>query len=208
MCKSISIHSLLLQKDWEGALSLAEDDPEQAKEWFFGVDDQLDPSIDEIPESECEVWKRLALHIACAYRAPVGLVEVLLHANPDGATSCDPRSGDLPIHLACQHKASYRVIKALLNHSPITTKAVNSRGHSPLHHAVLAKAHYAVIELLVQTDPESILATDQDEQTPLELARKAYGRNSIIVRLLEMVKLVLEKPTKQSTIGHHDTADF
>lgn len=196
--KNATISSLLVTQDWEGALSLAEEDPQHAKEWFYGVDDDLDPTIDDIHDENGGVWKRLALHMACRYRAPVGLVEVLLDSYPQAATSPDPNCGSLPIHLACQHKASYRVIKALLLRAPTCTKAVDKRGRLPLHYAVLAKAHYAVVELLVESDPVASLAVDEDKKNPLELAKQAYGRRNVVVRLLEMVTLVLQKSVGSS----------
>lgn len=197
--KSVSIHSLLMAQDWEAALSLAEDDPCHAQEWFYGVEDHLDPTIDDIPREGAVVWKRLAIHLACVYRAPVGLVEVLVQAHPKGAISPDPHSGSLPLHLACQHGASFRVLRALLIHAPASTKAVDHCGRLAMHHAVLAKAHYAIIELLVKADAQAVLAVDQNQHTPLDLARESYGKRNVIVRLLEMVTLVLQKPSITTT---------
>ena len=189
------LSSLLMAQDWEGALSLAEDKPTYATEWFYGCGDRLDPTIEELhPGDDYDVWRRTALHSACRYRAPVGLVKVLVEAYPVAVTSPDPHCGSLPVHLACRHKSSYRVIKLLLAHSPATSKAVDNCGRLPLHHAVLAKAHYAIVELLVEVDPAAVLAIDKDNQTPLDLAKGAYGpKSAVVVRLLEMVTLVLTK---------------
>jgi hypothetical protein len=213
--KNVSIHSLLIAQNWESALNLIEGDEGYAQEWFFGVDDRLDPDIDDISSSgdqTCVVWKRLAIHLACVYRAPVGLVEVLLKAYPKGATCSDPHSGSLPLHLACQHRASFRVIKALLVHAPATAKAVDNRGRLALHYAVLAKAHYAIVELLVEMDPNAVLAKDKDQKTPLDMARDTFGGESINVRLLEMISLVLQKPKGAlpplKTINSGDTVCF
>ncbi|CAB9499696.1 Ankyrin Repeat [Seminavis robusta] len=205
--RTASISSLLIAQDWEAALALAEDDPKLAQEWFHGVDDRLDPTIDDVEyddgtdedAKQCIVWKRLALHLACCYRAPVGLVDVLLKAYPQAATSLDPNGGFLPLHLACQHKSSYRVVKSLLVHAPTTTKSVCNRGRNPLHYAVTAKAHYAIVELLLEVDPAAALAADEENQTPLDLAKQVYGKKNVIVRLLEMVTLVLEKPVVSSS---------
>ena len=190
------LSSLLIAQDWEGALSLAEDKPSYAKEWFYGCGDRLDPTMEDLrPGDDSDtLWRRTALHSACRYRAPVGLVQVLLKAHPVAVTSPDPHCGSLPIHLACRYKASYRVLKLLLTHAPGTSKAVDGRGRLPLHHAVLAKAHYAIVELLVEADPAAVLAMDEDKQTPLDLAREEYGlKSAVVVRLLEMVTLVLTK---------------
>ena len=218
--KQASLSALLIAQDWEGALSLAEYRPHHASEWFHGCGDKVDPTIEELhPDDECDVWKRLALHLACRYRAPVGLVEVLLEAYPAAATSPDPNCGSLPLHLACRHKSSYRVIKLLLNHAPTTSKAVDIRGRLPLHHAVLAQAHYAIVELLLKEDPAAALAIDTNHQTPLDLAKITYGhpKKSAVVRLLEWVTLVLKKTTpvasmpsssSSSSSGSHDTVCF
>lgn len=205
----------MVSQDWEGALCLAEEDPKHAREWFYGVGDDLDPTIDDITDEDSGVWRRLALHLACRYRAPVGLVEVLLDAYPQAATTPDPSCGSLPIHLACQHRASYRVMKSLLVSAPTSTKAVDNRGRLPLHQAVMAKANYAVVELLVEADPSSSLAVDDENKTPLELAKQAYGRRNVVVRLLEMVTMVLRKSAGSSNPSpvikkskEHDTVCF
>jgi len=194
--KNVSIGSLLIDQNWEAALSMAEEKPGVANEWFYGVGDDLDPAIDDIHSQQgedCVVWKRLALHMCCRYRAPVGLVEVLLEALPQAVTSPDPNCGSLPIHLACAHKSSFRVIKLLLLHAPTTTKAVDMHGRLPLHYAVTAKAHFAIIELLLEADPTSALAVDADKKTPLHLAEEAYGNKNAVVTLLSVVTSVLQK---------------
>lgn len=189
--RSISLQSLLMAQDWEAALCLAEDDPQQAQEWIYGAENGL---VRNTSKADQVVWKRLALHLACVHRAPVGLVEVLIEAYPDAASMPEPHSGCLPLHYACQYRASFRVIKALLVHCSAATKAVDHHGRLPLHYAILSSCHYAIIELLVTIDPESSLVMEPSHKLSLPaLAKNMYGPRSPVVRLLEMVSSVFQK---------------
>jgi hypothetical protein len=108
---------LLQHLDWESALQILEGDPMSARKWLYGVDECVDSPI--------HVWKRLPIHLACAYGAPVGLVDVLLKAYPDSARIPDDLDC-LPLHMACgQTGADLRVVDRLLKEYPTATKIVN-----------------------------------------------------------------------------------
>jgi len=183
-----SITLLLSTKDWTGALAAVEDDPSAASVWLYGVNDD-----DDDVGASLTVWKRLPIQLACAYGAPVGLVEVLLQAYPAGGTAADPRTGFLPLHTACQSGATLAVIRALLSSSPEATKAVDIQGRLPVHVAVVQAAAYTVVEAMVEHDPDSAVALDQDGNTPLDYAVQCYGRNHVVVELLTMVGVFLQE---------------
>jgi hypothetical protein len=177
---------LLSSKDWSGALAAVEDDPSVAFKWLYGMDDQdLEMSL--------TVWKRLPIHLACAYGAPVGLLEVLLQAYPAGGTAPDPHYGYLPLHVLCRAAPTLASIRLLLSLCPEATKAVDMQGRLPLHVAILHAAPYTVVEAMVEGDPESVMALDQDGKTPHEYALQSYGSEHMVVELLAMVRIFLQE---------------
>lgn len=175
------LYNLLLERNWTEALELLEQDPTQAREWHYGIDEN------SATTTELVLWKRLALHLACAVAAPIGLVELLLKIYPQAIDKCDPHNGSTPLHLSCQFGASVQVVRALLQARTALTKAVDVRGRLALHYAVLAAAPYPTIELLVQHDPASALCPDQDGKTPLQYAHYVYPSGSHIMGFLETV---------------------
>jgi hypothetical protein len=175
------LYNLLLERNWPAALDLLEIDPTQAREWHYGIDGNSGNSIEPV------LWKRLALHLACAVAAPIGLVELLLKIYPEAIDKSDPHNGSTPLHLSCQFGASVQVVRALLQARTALTKAVDVRGRLALHYAVLAAAPFPIIELLVQHDPASALCPDQVSKTPLQYAHHVYPSGSHIMGFLETV---------------------
>jgi ankyrin repeat protein len=176
-----ALYNLLLERNWPEALDLLEQDPTQAREWHYGVDENSGTTTEPV------LWKRLALHLACAVAAPIGLVELLLKIYPEAIDKSDPHNGSTPLHLSCQFGASVQVVRALLQARTALTKAVDVRGRMALHYAVLAAAPFPIIELLVQHDPASALCPDQDSKTPLQYAHYVYLSGSHIMGFLETV---------------------
>jgi hypothetical protein len=178
------LSTLVAERDWEGMLAAVEDDPSMAAKWIYGIDDVAST-----------IWKRLPIHLACVYGAPVGLVYFLLHSHPAGVCAADPRDGSTPLHVACQAQASLNVIKLLLDKCPEATKAVNVPDRRlPLHMAILSMASYEVVEALVEVDPSSVSVEDNDGKTPVDYAEDIYGEKHVVFDLLVMVYLFLNKP--------------
>jgi hypothetical protein len=164
-------------------LELIERDPKQAREWHYGVD----KNDIAIGSSEPILWKRLALHLACAFGAPLGLIETLHKMYPDAINSTDPHNGSLPLHLCCQFGADVSVSRLLVQAHSSSTRAVDAKGRLALHYAVLAAAPFVVVELLVRHDPASVLCPDQDGKTSLQYAHHIYPLDSHVMGLMEMV---------------------
>jgi ankyrin repeat protein len=144
------------------------------------------------------VWKRLPIHLACAYGAPVGVISVLLQSYPPGAISADPHDGSLPLHIACQSTLSLAVVKLLLGFCPEATKAVNLQGRLPMLVAIVNKAPYGVIEALIEEDPLTVTVSDQDGKTPMDYAKQIYGPRHIVVELLAMVHLFIDNKRSEN----------
>jgi hypothetical protein len=173
------LYNLFLERSWQDAMNAIESDPKLAREWHYGIDHSItDGGI---------LWKRLALHLACAVGAPVGLVDALMAVYPDAVGCPDPHNGSLPLHLACQFGAPLQVVTSLVRARTASTKALDARGRLPLHLAILSAAAYTTIELLVQHDPSSVLCPDQEGKTPLQYAHYSYAEGSPVIGFLEVV---------------------
>lgn len=172
---------LVKSQDWEGLLAAVEDRPMIAKQWIYGMDEQI-----------IAVWKRLPIHIVCAHAAPVGLVSVLLQAYPEGALAVDPRDSSTPLHISCASKAPVAVVKLLVSQCPESTTATNKQGRLPLHVAILNVASYSVIEALIQDHPNTVIALDDDKKSAIDYAKVIYGEHHIVYELVSMVKTILD----------------
>jgi Ankyrin repeats (3 copies) len=157
---------LLADRDWETLLAAVEEDPGLARQWIYGLD----------PEGPC-VWKRLPLHLACAYGAPLGLILVLLRADPEGLSATDPRDGCTPLHLCCAHQAPLPLVRLLLERRQDSVQVGDRFGRLPLHAAVLAQAPYGIIEALVEEYPGTVLAKDTHGKSAVDYAMKLYEKN-------------------------------
>jgi len=177
--------SMVAERDWEGILVAIEDDPDIASRWIYGMDDKAATAV---------VWKRLPIHLACTYGAPVGLLSILLQAFPKGGVAADPLDGSTPLHILCQSQAPPTLVRLVLNKCPDATRAINFEGQIPLHVALLNRIGYNVVEALLEDDPMSISIPDAEGLTPMDLAKRIYGDKSVVFELMTMIHLFLSKP--------------
>jgi len=188
------ISGLIAKKDWEGVLHLVEDDPSTAGKWLYGIDENR--KSDEAPV----VWKRLPIHLACSRPGvPVGILEILAKAYPEGLSSPD-QAGCLPLHILCSRGSECRLpsVKLLLDMFSEATMAVDLEGRLPLHAAIVSAVPYTVIEALVERDPTSATVGDVHGMKALDYALQSYGRENMVTELLTMVDL-FEKHSKIPT---------
>ena len=176
--------TMMAERDWEGILVAVEDDPEIASRWIFGMD-RIGTTV--------VVWKRLPIHLACAYGAPVGLVSILLNAYPDGGMAADPVNGFTPLHFLCQTDAPPTVIRLLLNKCPEATRKVNFEGQTSLHVAILSEGSYSLVETLLEDDPVPVSMPDAEGLTPLDHAKRIYGDKSVVLELITMIHRFMNK---------------
>jgi len=126
-----------------------------------------------------------ALHFACCGVAPVGVVKVLLKANPDAAKLKD-LDGNLPIMGAVANGCDSSVVVALLKSFP---KGIQARSgpHTLLHQAACQAAYNndaaKTVEVLIEAWPEASMETDAEGNTPLHFAA-ACNADIKVVRLL------------------------
>jgi hypothetical protein len=155
---------LFEDRDWEALLAAVEQDPPLAQQWIYGLD----------PDEPC-VWKRLPLHLACAYGAPLGLIMVLLRAYPAGVDAFDPRDGRTALHLCCHHSTALPIVRLLLERRQHAVQMADRLGRLPLHVAVLADAPYGIIEALVEEYPGTVLTQDTRGQSAVDYVTRLYN---------------------------------
>eukprot|EP00546_Thalassionema_frauenfeldii_P006325 CAMPEP_0178925682 /NCGR_PEP_ID=MMETSP0786-20121207/18058_1 /TAXON_ID=186022 /ORGANISM="Thalassionema frauenfeldii, Strain CCMP 1798" /LENGTH=612 /DNA_ID=CAMNT_0020600611 /DNA_START=249 /DNA_END=2090 /DNA_ORIENTATION=- len=152
------LYELIQSQEWEEAYYLLQDDPELAHGWQYGI--ELDGT------GEPQLWKRLPIHNACRYGAPIALLVFLLRLNPD--FTADPYTGSLPIHLACRYSPYPETIQLLLSHDPSCAKKENNTKQLPMHLACISGSSKTVIQMLLKSYPAAVICKDKDGKTPLD----------------------------------------
>lgn len=178
----------MVANEWQAALDMIEEHPEQSSEWQYGI--ELAPH--ETGDSP-QLWKRLPIHSACVLRAPVGVVEALHLAYPIGVLMKDPITGALPLHLACRHSAPPDLVKGLVMVHPAGARVADDVGQLPLHQACLFGGSRLAFTYLLQAFPHAVLFKDDKSKTPVQYAKANPTLRKETVELLEMVHYILEK---------------
>jgi hypothetical protein len=178
----------MVAKEWQAALDMIEEHPDQGSEWQYGIE------LDRIEmHGNPQLWKRLPIHSACVLGAPVGVVEALHLAYPKGVVTKDPFSGALPLHLACRHSAPPDLVKGLVMTYPIGARVADGVGRLALHQACLSGASRLTFTYLLKANPQAVLLKDDKRRTPLQYAKTNPTVKRDTVELLEMVYYFLQK---------------
>ena len=178
----------MIAKEWEAALEIIEDHPEQSSAWQYGIELEHNEG-----NGSPQLWKRLPIHSACVLRAPVGVVEALHLAYPKGVAMKDPITGALPLHLACRHSSPPDLVKGLVMAHPGGARVADDAGRLPLHQACLSGGSRLSFAFLLQAYPHAVLFKDNKCKTPVQCAKGNPTLNKETVELLEMVQCLLQK---------------
>ena len=108
----------IYRQGWDDVIEIARHHPEVASDILF------------IPEGS-HVTKRIALHEALRYRAPLRVVKCLVEAYPDSVCCREATFKFLPIHFACRNGAPTEVIKYLIEQFPECLRKEDKYGYSP-----------------------------------------------------------------------------
>lgn len=146
-------------KDWDGAMSVIERDPFQARTWISRKE----------PQSTKIRWRLLPLHATCIFRSPLALIETLIAAYPDGPQMKDDQ-GMLPIHLACRNGASKGVVLTLLNAFPESINVKDRKGRVPL----------ALVETSASQNKEAVIVAMKRFQQEVSKGTTFRSGNSMI----------------------------
>ena len=176
---SSPLFGLLLNHDWDVAVEWLRRHPETASEWQYGIE------LDRWDTFEPRLWKRLPLHQACRFGAPLRVVQALVRSHPPSATERDPYSKALPIHLACRYRCSTKVVSFLINAKPDGPKQADTAGRLPLHYACWTAVSSTIVFRLVQAYPLSVCVVDLAGKTPLEYTTVNTGIESDTLALMD-----------------------
>jgi ankyrin repeat protein len=149
---------------------------------------------------------RTALHCACAKRAPLEVVRILLTARGDGTISCDRNGngnneshmkslllkqdnhGRTPISVAIANNASLDVVQYLLRRCPESSKVADKSHNFPLHIACMGDYNentvVVVLELL-EAFKDAAGMLSRDKKTPLSLCVECGGSLAILQALVK-----------------------
>lgn len=162
---------LLLKKDWNGAIARAQSFPDEAGTWIVtkGFNGNL---------------RFLPLHKACVLQPPENVIQELLKAYPNGATSKD-QDGWLPIHCACFYGASDKVVNQLLSAHSKSAQSKDDEGRLPLHYACLKGATQEVVDVLLGNFPKGAMSKDDEGRLPIHHACSKGAPEGVIDALLK-----------------------
>jgi ankyrin repeat protein len=163
---------LILKKDWNGACQRCEAFPEEASTWINtkGFHGNL---------------RFLPLHKVCVLSPPMGMVEALISAYPDGA-KCKDQDGWLPIHCACFYGASQTIINELIKTYPNCASNKDDEGRTPLHYASLKCASENVVTTLLRANPKAAVSKDDEGRLPIHHACSKGAPDGSIEALLKV----------------------
>ena len=136
----------------------------------------------------------LALHYACARKAPTRLIRALIEADPDTVMTADD-GGRLPIHFAVDASVSSpEVVNLLLEAYPRGARHRESKwGFTPLHICCyqgsdsdedVSADQLKIIELLLKANPEAVSTKDHKSWLPLHVYARTGTNSAILLRLV------------------------
>ena len=174
----MSIHQLLLSKDWEGAAYLLISEPLHAAEWYYSIGPR-------------GLEKYLPISMACRGGAPLALLELLHEAFPAGITSRD-LTGAVPMMEACQSHQD--AVDVMVRWFPAGTRIKDHKGRLPLHVACRnPMSTFRVIYTLLKAFPGSVCELDDYGWTPCDYAKQNEVLCRNIVSLLERLHIVMKR---------------
>eukprot|EP01082_Thalassiosira_pseudonana_P001649 g1304.t1 g1304 contig10:1815734-1816315(-) len=134
------LNLLLLDEDWQSAITEIECHPNEAKVWsnrpgFFDG------------EHESNV---LPIHVAVSLHAPLEVVKAIVDAHPECVKLVESAFKRLPLHVACQFAANKEVIEYLVGEYKAGTMEADVLGRLPLHYLCSNGAPLDVVRILIK----------------------------------------------------------
>jgi ankyrin repeat protein len=124
------------------------------------------------------------LHLACLYRAPLDLVELVLDANPQ-ALFCQDSEGWSPLHVILLYGSDDEIALMLIRRGGARAASIQSRSvGSPLHLACRHGCSKEIIAELLRANPAMASTANQYSTKPAKILWHQYSRNPENERLL------------------------
>mmetsp|Transcript_3496 Transcript_3496/g.7429 ORF Transcript_3496/g.7429 Transcript_3496/m.7429 type:complete len:263 (-) Transcript_3496:137-925(-) len=142
---------------------------------------QIDPNMIAIDDAvERPISKKLLVHFACRFQAPLTTLMTLAKAFPEGLLHAD-KSGRYPIHVASKWGAPPDVMQWLVNSNKAAASIQDQVGKTPMHYIGefytrtyqyddLEKSMNTIVKLLKEAAPSSVILEDHEEFNAIEYA--------------------------------------
>mmetsp|Transcript_3381 Transcript_3381/g.9622 ORF Transcript_3381/g.9622 Transcript_3381/m.9622 type:complete len:248 (+) Transcript_3381:275-1018(+) len=127
----------------------------------------------------------LPIHIACARRPTVEVIDALYEANRMSLRQKESAYRRIPLHIACRSDASPDVVRRLLECYPDGAAADDNLGRLPIHYRLSNGADNGTIDALLKACPGSARAFDRRGWLPLHVAASVGASPHIIQSLVE-----------------------
>ena len=112
-----------------------------------------------------------ALHVACQYKAPLSMIELLHSINPTAITTVDSVYKRTPLHLAAMQGASPKVVAFLLHEHTKAAAIPDALGRLPVHYSCKDKEHGELnTRLLLKAYRNGATKADTNGFLPLHVA--------------------------------------
>ena len=183
---------LILKKDWNAVIQRAAAHPQEAATWIVtkGFNGNL---------------RFLPIHKACVLSPPVGVVDALLEAYPEGAR-CTDQDRWCALHCACFYGASEEVVRALLRSYEKGAQCLDDDGRIPLAYSCLKAADYAVVMALLSAFPKGAMVRDSENRLPLHQACSKGASEKVVSALLKVAPKAAQAKDNQGRLAlHHAT---
>lgn len=213
------LFTLLMYQRWDAARKMLSHSPQLVSEWTYGTESNEEDDISIIynnnnnksgtthdsDDKAATLWKRLPIHHACRFGAPLSLLQQMVDLAPDTVRAKDPCQGLLPLHLACRYRCSTRVVTFLLEHYPRAAREADTSGRLPLHFACLRAVSSTVVYKLVQAYPASVCVRDKSGKPPLEYTTVETGIDTETLALLDKLRRFLTRVEKRKKVERKST---
>ncbi|CAB9508570.1 Ankyrin Repeat [Seminavis robusta] len=138
------------------------------------------------------------LHLACLYRAPLDVVQLLLDANPQ-ALLCQDSEGWTPLHVILLYGDSEEVALMLIRRGGAQAAAVQSRiVGAPLHLAFRHGCSTTIIKELLRVNPKMATTANEYATKPARILWYQFSRNPENEQLLQ--ELAAQQQRDMSTV--------
>lgn len=172
------LYMYIQNKQWEDAMTVAQDYPEQIRSWVF----RNEPESSSSRQKKKLRWRLLPIHATCIFKSSERLIELLLDNFPKGAEFPDDQ-GMLPLHLACRNGASRNVVKMLYEVYPDALEKKDRKSRTPLDLVekssnVNKDGIVLLLKRIAQNDPPK---PTQSKRQPLvkDASSITFGQNEV-----------------------------
>jgi hypothetical protein len=152
--------------DWDGALLTVYRAPAEASIWVSRWSKR----------NKKVAWKYLPLHLVCLHRQPPWpLIQALLQANPQAASTPTQHDGNLPIHYICEGGCDdVNILGALITAFPKCMSVMNRNNKTPLMISH-PRTRNVLKKVLKQIQPSQLtkLSTETSRSSPFGKDKKS-----------------------------------